>query len=146
MADYGADITYASYPDYDDWGWDNYWGCTDWQIWYTKLEEFYGSVEARQRWKSAWEKQDATSNTWKCLYNDSFRNFVEENQLGVESYTADVVTGAQGVVTNIFGSAAWLSKNLKWILPLGLVVVGVGYLALQGGKLKGAADLSKLVK
>ena len=59
MADYGMDITANSYPDYDSWGWDNYWGCTDWMIWYGKLKEAYGTTEAKQRWKSAWEMQDA---------------------------------------------------------------------------------------
>ena len=146
MADYGANITYASFPDYDDWGWDNYWSCTDWMIWYKRLEEQYGSVEARLRWKSAWEQQSAGSGTWDCLYNDQFRDFVETNQLGIESYVADVVTSTQDIVTGAFGSAAWLSKNLKWIIPVGLVVVGVGYLYFQGSKVKGAADITKLLQ
>ena len=146
MADYGANITYASYPDYDGFGWDNYWNCTDWTIWYGRLEAHYGTVSARERWKSAWEQQSAGSATWDCLYNEQFRQFVETNNLGLESTLANVVTDGKEVVSGIFGSAAWLGKNLKWIIPVGLVVVGVGYLYFQGSKLKGASDLSKLIK
>ena len=115
-------------------------------IWYGRLEEQYGSVEARERWMSAWEQQDATSATWDCLYNETFRQFVSTNNLGVESYLADVVTSGQEIGKNVLGSLGWLSKNLKWIIPVGLVVVGAGYLYFQGSKIKGAADLTKLIK
>ena len=144
MADYGANITYASYPDYDDWDpFDNYWGCTDWMIWYDRLEEYYGTDSARERWVSAWDQQSAGSGTWDCLYNDQFREFVQTNNLGLESAIADVVTTVQDTATNTLSSFNWLSKNLKWILPVGLVVVGVGYLVIQGGKFKGATKLIK---
>jgi hypothetical protein len=143
MADYGANITYASFPDYDDWGWDNYWGCSDWMIWYDRLEEYYGTDEARNRWRSAWEKQDVTSGTWDCLYNDQFREFVETNQLGVESFIADTVTTVQNTAKNTLDSFGWISKNLKWILPVGLIVVGVGYLVIKGGKFQAATKFIK---
>ena len=146
MPEYGANITYASFPDYDEVGWDSYWGCTDWMIWYNRLEQHYGTQEARFRWKSAWEQQGTFSGTWDCLCNDQFREFVETNQLGLESYIADVVTSTQDIVTNTFSSFGWLSKNLKWIIPVGLVVVGAGYLYFQGSKIKGAADITKLLE
>ena len=113
MADYGANITYASYPDYDDWGpFDNYWGCTDWMIWYDRLEEYYGTDSARERWVSAWDQQSAGSGTWDCLYNDQFREFVQTNNLGLESAIADVVTTVQDTATNTLSSFNWLSKRI----------------------------------
>ena len=31
------DINADSYPDYDDWGYDEYWKLTEWQTFYDKL-------------------------------------------------------------------------------------------------------------
>jgi len=146
MAEYGTNITWESYPDYDEWLWDDYWQCTDWMIWYERLLEHFGEVEAKFKWKSAWEKQSSGSATWSCLYNEVFRNFVEDNGLGLESYIADVVKTSQGIVKDTLGFASWITRNAKWIIPIGLVVVGGGYLYFQGSKLKGAANLSNLLK
>ena len=80
MPEYGMDISAESYPDYDGFGWDNYWSCTDWMIWYGKLKQAYGVSEAKLRWKSAWEKQDNTSNPYLwCMYSDDFYAFIKEN-------------------------------------------------------------------
>jgi hypothetical protein len=142
MADYGTNITWQSYPDYDEWLWDDYWECTDWMIWYNRLEEYYGASEARLKWKSAWEQQSSGSATWDCLYNEVFRKFVEDNELGLESYIADIVTTTQGIVKNSLGAVGWITKNAKWIIPLGLVVVGGGYIYMQYKKVSGVADVA----
>jgi hypothetical protein len=142
MADYGINITWQSYPDYDEWFWDDYWQCTDWMIWYDRLVEHYELSEARLKWKSAWEQQSAGSATWDCLYNETFRQFVEDNELGLESYLADIVTTSQGIVKNTLGTVAWLGKNSTWIIPLGLVLVGGGYIYMQYKKVSGASDIA----
>ena len=128
MADYGMDITANSYPDYDSWGYDNYWSCTDWMIWYGKLKQAYGADEARLRWKSAWEKQDATASPYLwCLYSDDFYDFVRENELGLENTIADVTAGTGSALTGLLGGLGWFGRNLKWIAPTALILVGSVY-------------------
>ena len=128
MADYGMDITANSFPDYDDWGVDNYWKCTDWMIWYGKLKEAYGAAEARLRWKSAWEKQDATASPYLwCLYSDDFYDFVRKNELGIDNTLADVTSGAGNAVSGVFKGLGWFGQNIVWILPTVAIVVGAVY-------------------
>ena len=35
----GYNIDAYSQPDYDDWGWDDYWDINDWKNWYDALEK-----------------------------------------------------------------------------------------------------------
>lgn len=55
----GYTITADSYPDYDDWGWDDYWSIADWQTFYDKLIEKYGADEGSRRWLDAWWRQSS---------------------------------------------------------------------------------------
>ena len=128
MPEYGMDITAESYPDYDGWGFDNYWKCTDWMIWYGKLKEAYGTTEAKLRWKSAWEKQDASASPYLwCLYSDDFYDFVRDNDLGLSNTLADVTSGAGTAVSGVFKGLGWFGKNIVWIAPTVLLIAGVAY-------------------
>jgi hypothetical protein len=82
MADYGLDITAQSLPDYDEWGPDQHWGCTDWMVWYDKLKEEYGKNEARVVWKSAWEKQ----GYWDVLYKIALELFLRKINWILQDY------------------------------------------------------------
>ena len=142
MPEYGVNITAQSFPDYDEWSpLDNYWGCTDWMIWYNRLEEFYGSEEARMRWKSAWEQQRVGAGTWDCLYNEQFREFVDDNDLGLENVVADVVTGAGDTISGLASGFGWVGRNIGWILPVALVVGGGAYIYFQVNKGKALKGL-----
>lgn len=56
------DINADSYPDYDEWGYDDYWKITDWQTFYDKLIEKYGADEGSRRWLDAWHRQTWGAN------------------------------------------------------------------------------------
>ena len=122
------DISAESYPDYDGFGWDNYWSCTDWMIWYGKLKQAYGVSEAKLRWKSAWEKQDNTSNPYLwCMYSDDFYEFIREEELGLSNTLADVSSGVGTGVTGIFKGFGWIGRNIVWLAPAVLIIAGAGY-------------------
>ena len=94
MPDYGQNITWESYPDYDSWGADKYWSCTDWIIWHGKLKEKYGSDEAKLIWRSAWDAQDSweANYSW-CKYEPMFNDFLKQNDLGSSNLVADALLG-----------------------------------------------------
>jgi hypothetical protein len=56
------DINADSYPDYDDWGYDDYWKLTEWQTFYDKLIAKYGADEGSRRWLDAWHRQTWGAN------------------------------------------------------------------------------------
>jgi hypothetical protein len=51
------DINADSYPDYDEWGSDDYWLLPDWQKFYDELIKKYGADEGSRRWLDAWWRQ-----------------------------------------------------------------------------------------
>jgi hypothetical protein len=51
------DINADSYPDYDEWGSDEYWKLPDWQKFYDELIKKYGADEGSRRWLDAWWRQ-----------------------------------------------------------------------------------------
>jgi hypothetical protein len=51
-----------SQPDYDDWGWDDYWDINDWRRWYDALEQQFGASEAGKKWLEAWHRQSLNAS------------------------------------------------------------------------------------
>lgn len=47
-------ITADSFPVYDQWGWDEHWGCDEWQTWGNLLIVKYDFEEGCVRWATAW--------------------------------------------------------------------------------------------
>ena len=130
MPDYGLDITAQSLPDYDEWGPDQYWGCTDWMIWYDKLKDEHGKTEARLIWKSAWEQQGYFDYPYnQCPLQDDFRDFSRKNKLDSTGLFSDFFVGIGDTLSGGFRSLGWLGRNLPWIVPIGLVVTGAFYVA-----------------
>ena len=60
----GYTINADSSPDYDDWGWDDYWSVEDWKNWHGEMEKKYGEAEASRRWLEAWAKNGFQSNAF----------------------------------------------------------------------------------
>ena len=131
MAKEGEIITAQSTPDYDNFGIDTYWTCTDWIIWFDKLKDEHGRVEARLIWRSAWEKQDvAESNFVWCGFDEIFRKFLSKNKLGASSVFHDIGVGLGDTAGGVAGGLGWVGRNVKWILPIGIAIYG-GYFVLK---------------
>lgn len=137
MPEYGQSITWQSKPDYDGWGADRYWSCADWMIWFDRLEEKYGSAEAKLLWKSAWDKQDSwESNVNWCKYEPMFNKFLKENELGSSNLVADAALGLGALGTSALKGLGWFGRNAGWVVPTALMIGGVVY----------ALKIRKLVK
>ena len=102
------DINADSYPDYDEWGYDDYWKIPDWQTFYDKLIAKYGADEGSRRWLDAWHRQTWGANPnnlrtsirdWgasKGLWDNNKQNFL----LPAE-FVAPIVQNQGQVVTTI---------------------------------------------
>lgn len=128
MADYGADIKWDSIPEYDGWGFDKYWSCADWMIWFDKLSGHYATEEARLIWKSAWNEQDIWESNYNwCKYEPSFNKFLDDNKLGESHLLADAIITTTDTAGGLLDGLGFVGRNLKWILPSALIIVGVSY-------------------
>jgi hypothetical protein len=126
-------ITYQSKPDYDDWGIDTYWSCSDWITWHAQLKKKFGQTEANKIWLTAWNKQDAWENNYNwCKYNSDFNNFLNREKIqGASHVVAKVfVNTTKGIenTSEIFSGVTSILKN-KFVLAslLGLT----GYIAYK---------------
>ncbi len=127
-------ITAESTPNYDEWGWDDYWGCAEWTIWHMRLKEKYGLSKAKEIWLTAWEKQGPWDHAlnW-CRYNTDFVEYFLKNGIDIRSFLSAIFTNVADTAINVTGSVANISRNLNWILPVagGLAVLGLGVVVVN---------------
>ena len=130
-------IKWDSVPDLDAWGFDEYWGCEHWKAWYSALKSKYEKDLAIEKWNKSW----ASQNEWvdyapnNCKYEESFMKWANTKGLTVnytfgmrlDSGLYDVGGSLGSGVEGLAKSVGWFGRNLPWILPLGLVVVGGVY-------------------
>ena len=110
-------ITHESTPVYDTWGWADYWSCEDWMFWFYALKTEYGKTEARAIFMNSWEYQGIWESNYNwCKYNSEFVEFSKKYDLDTGHFISNVVDPIKKVV-----------RNLNWILPVTLILVGGFY-------------------
>lgn len=138
MAEYT--ITADSKPDFDDWGWDEYWSCSEWKEWFMALKAKHGKKNAQDMWIKAWQSQGAFSHALDCRsFNEEFKTFLKNQGLwdGAHSFISKLIAGgttAVGSTGDAVGSVAEgasdtvgaLSKTLKYVIPAVLLIGLIG--------------------
>lgn len=131
--------TWNTAPDYDQWGSDTSWTCSDWILWHKLLKEKFGKSKANFIWDYAFSLSGSLSSNLDCrTFNSSFRNYVKENSLNPYANAgifSPVLQGAgtiQDVSGNLLsGVSSFFSgnniKNILNIVAIGAVVVGGVY-------------------
>jgi hypothetical protein len=140
-----AVITWNSVPDYDEWGYDNYWSCDNWVEYHKKLMAHFGEGTATEIWNYAFEKTSSLSANLSCQsFNSNFRAYAKRYGLKVnknlvtETFgtitdvaiggldtTSEVASGVFGTVKSVLGG-----DNLKKTINIVLIVgglIGVAY-------------------
>lgn len=122
-------ISWNSVPDYDNWGWDDYWDYRDWMTWFYQLKEHFGQQKAKYIWEYAWFKQTNLSSPISArTFSSDFRTFVKENNLEVYSDgllenllvkpSGTVIGGINEVIEGVAGGVGITAKALKYIIPV----------------------------
>lgn len=135
-----AVINWNTVPDYDEWGWDTSWSCTDWINWHKSLSKHFGQSTATEIWNYAFEKSTNLSSNLDCNALDTeFRKYVKAYGLKpnndiitqVLGTSSDVLTGAIDTTSNVTSGAFGLinsvagGSNLKRTINIALIVGGV---------------------
>jgi hypothetical protein len=123
-------ITAASIPDYDGWGPDTYWSCSDWITWHKALVQEYGLENANTIAQEAWNKQDAFEHNYNwCKYNQEFVSYFKSVGLGADQSFASLAwEGIHNVADaglNVTGGIKNVSVILKKLLPILLLVAAI---------------------
>lgn len=121
-------ITAQSTPDYDEWGFDSYWSCSDWITWHQELVKVHGPILANRIAQEAWDKQDffEHNRSW-CKYDQDFVKYFKSVGLGGDqsftsmAYETAYNIGNAGV--NASETVQNIAELLKKMLPIILIVV-----------------------
>lgn len=134
-------INADSEPVLDGWGWDDYWGPTDWIKWHGLVKKKYGKDEANRRLIKWYHEASlgASNYDWRT-FDTQFKNYAKLNGFydglftGIAavimkpvSATTTVVDSASNIVSNTASGAEKTSKILKWALPAaGIILFSAG--------------------
>ena len=149
-----AVTTWNIAPDYDQWGVDEYWGCSEWIAWHKRLKEHFGTERAKLIWDYAYAQGTLGASHADCrTTNSAFRAYARQEGLdtyasvkipiipqvlnlvgsGIEFLddTSNVVSGIGDGIAGVFGGNG---KTIKIIL-YGALSLSVGYLLYRGYKM-----------
>lgn len=106
-----ANITWDNAPNYDEWGYDDFWSCNDWITWHKKLAEHFGEETATEIWNYAFDKTTNLSSNLDCNALDAnFRKYVKEHGLRPNS---DIITETMGTASDILTDALGATSDVS---------------------------------
>jgi len=140
-------------PDFDDWGWDSYWGQPEWITWHAALVKEFGQPQANDKFVNTWNAQtnffvdfgdvrgdwitlDAPFREWLAGYTTSNGQTMLTALENTTFLGKPMGTGTD-IVDNLLDGAGSLGngventlKTLGWILPALLIValIGAGFI------------------
>ena len=114
-----------STPDYDSWGPDSYWSCTEWRQWHTALKAAHGRNKANQIWAAAWQQQGIGEHAINCRsFDPQFRAWAKSQGLfdalywGPAGILAKPLGVGMDVADGVASTAQGISAYSSYIVPL----------------------------
>lgn len=118
----GSNITAQSEPDYDEWGWDEYWTCADWMAAHQKRVLAYGVNAANEWFIDRWSAQDGFMAPYNwCKYDADFANYFNSQGINVGWLLSNVFVTVSNVTQDglsiIEDTTDSLSKFIETLKP-----------------------------
>ena len=133
-------ITWDSVPDFDDWGWDDYWVCSDWVNWHKEMKRVKGKSYADETFLKYWWQQTEFASPIDCRsFNSAFRDYFSSENLLDALYNNslvkiigagnDVIDSGTGAISNTAQGIEKFTAVLKWLIPIValLLLASIGY-------------------
>lgn len=130
-------------PDFDDWGWDDYWSQVDWRTWHTAMANAYGLQYANDHFVNVWNSEtdfwsemgdvradwvsiDSEFRAWAAglvLSNGMTMLEALENSVLLSGVTGPVVEDIEETIENTSGIVSNTTNLLKWLIPIALIAL-----------------------
>lgn len=136
-----------SLPDFDDWGWDDYWEVKDWINWHKVLVLQLGKDKANEKFIAEWKKQSTGANPLNNRQDSTFKKYAIDNGFYPDLFTEgeravlglilkpmkaskDVLDSTTAIVSNVAETAENASNVLKYLVPVTIIgaVVLIGFI------------------
>lgn len=135
-------ITADSIPDLDEWGWDEWWKCSEWVAWHKANKRKYGLEIANQKFAEYWNKQTIGAGALDCrTFNTEFRQYVKANGLsgvvwegaGIFSVILDPIGTGSDVITEVSKGVSAGAKILRIAIPV-VILGGLAFFGINAYK------------
>jgi len=146
-------------PVFDGWGWDPYWTKQDWLAWHNSLKTEFGQPAANDKFVNAWLSRDGFFEAFGDVRGDwvsldtAFRDYLKAHNTSAGINMLDAIAGGNpitavmggasdlgsaglNIVSNSTDVAETLTKSLKYILPLLLILAIVAAVVILWPKIK----------
>ena len=142
-------------PDFDEWGWDDYWNSNEWLTWHTAMLNEFGQPEANDRFVNTWLSQSMREGAtlisplladpderidW--LLDNDFTDYLKNYRTSSGQNMYDAITNGNKIIdtgnwlddavenvaegiTGATESVSNTTKTLKWFLPVLVVLAGL---------------------
>lgn len=116
--------------------------CTEWIVYFDKLEKKFGSSNARNIWLKTWAVHGSTS----CTTNPAFLKFTQKNDIDVSNAATRAVADISQIGSNFLGLGKGITKALAVGVPAVMlsVVAIILYFLFKTAKSTDAKDLIAL--
>ena len=131
-----AVTTWNTAPDYDEWGYDDSWECSDWIQWHRLLKAKFGKEKAKYIWDYAYAQGTQGAKHLSCrTFDTSFREYARKEGLdtyasaGIFAPVLDVTGSGIELVGGVADFVGSVGTNLKWIgwVAVGGIVLYAGF-------------------
>lgn len=96
--------------------------CAVWTVYFDKLQDKFGSDNARIIWLKTWSVYGSTS----CTTNPAFLSFTQKHNIDVSNAATRAVADISQIGTNILGLGKGVTKALAVGVPVVMVsVIGI---------------------
>lgn len=116
--------------------------CTEWIVYFDKLEKKFGESNARNIWLKTWAVHGSTS----CTTNPAFLKFTQKNEIDVSNAATRAVADISQIGSNFLGLGKGITKALAVGVPAVMlsVVALILYFLFKTAKTTDAKDLIAL--
>jgi hypothetical protein len=133
IATTGEVITENSIPNLDNWGWDDFWTCSDWIAWHQIMKSKKGKEYADSNFLKWWNEQGLGSHALDCRsFNSTFRDYLRkenilENLYGGVGIVAQPIGYTTDIASDLAQGVSTTAKVLKYVLPVAsIIAIGIG--------------------
>lgn len=120
------EIVADSIPAKDNWGWQPYWSCQEYQLWHKLNVDAYGADVANKKFIAAWSELDSFDHNYNwCKYDSDFTNYFKRYGIDVGNWISNIFNAGSNVIDaagSITQSASNTAKLFKWIIPLAVLI------------------------
>ena len=117
--------------------------CSEWISYFKKLEDKFGSENAKTIWLKTWQVNGSTAS---CTSRSDFNKFFKKHDIDVTNLATSAIASAADLGGSILGLGKGITKVLTYGVPIVLaaVIAAILYAIIKVSQNTSASDIAVL--